>query len=72
MISPGNSNQQLISMIAWPEFAKFPPTHTGKAVVATALLWDMTAETSSLVKYVGEVLVSSEACPFRVQGKNSR
>jgi hypothetical protein len=34
-------------------------THTGKAVVAIASLWDMTAETSSLVKYVGEVPVSS-------------
>jgi len=52
-IFPGNSNQQLIPMIA-----SRVSTHTGKAVVAMASLWDMTTETSSLVKYVGEVPVS--------------
>lgn len=42
----------------WPGVSTI---HTGKVVVAIASLWNMNAETSSFVKYVGDVPVSVEA-----------
>jgi hypothetical protein len=47
-------------MIAWPGVSRVS-THTGKVAVAIASLWNMNAETSSFVKYVGDVPVSVEA-----------